>query len=151
MCCMVVPKPMVRGNLEVCAKVTCTFKYLQTMNGTAVARIVVLRPIVSIKGPPAIPPNRADSGIRLPIHDFWNRQMYRWRQYSEPCSRTSRTPASSVGRSRVWILTHKPNRLDWSLSLFASVSPSWFPNYIRGTFPLPSTSLPLITLSLYVV
>jgi hypothetical protein len=44
--------------------------YLQIMNGTAVPRIVVFRPIVSIRGPPATPPNRADSGIRLPIHDF---------------------------------------------------------------------------------
>lgn len=44
--------------------------YLQTMNGSAVARIVVFRPIVSIRGPPAIPPSKADSGIKLPIHDF---------------------------------------------------------------------------------
>jgi hypothetical protein len=81
MCCTVV------------RKVTCRVKYLHTMNGTAVARIVVLRPIVSIKGPPAIPPNRADSGIRLPIHDFWKRQMYRWRHFNEPCTSASGTPS----------------------------------------------------------
>ena len=68
---VVMQKSVVRGNLEgVCGRSRVLVGYLQTMNGTAVARIVVLRPIVSIKGPPAIPPNKADSGIRLPIHDF---------------------------------------------------------------------------------
>lgn len=41
------------------------------MNGMAVDKMVVLRPMVSIRGPPAIPPIRAHSGIKLPIHDAW--------------------------------------------------------------------------------
>lgn len=47
----------------------CNIVYLHRVNGMAVDRIVVRRPIVSINGPPAIPPTRAQSGIKLPIHD----------------------------------------------------------------------------------
>ena len=39
------------------------------MKGTAVARIVALLPIVSINGPPAMPPMSAARGIKLPIHE----------------------------------------------------------------------------------
>lgn len=76
--CIVMPNHVSRGNLEaLCRRLhvlsVCYLSsalYLQTMNGSAVARIVVFRPIVSIRGPPAIPPSKADSGIKLPIHDF---------------------------------------------------------------------------------
>jgi len=59
-----------------------TLIYSQIMKGSPVERIVVFLPIVSIRSPPAIPPNRADSGIKLPIHDFWNSHMYRWLQHN---------------------------------------------------------------------
>ena len=44
-------------------------EYLQTMKGTAVARMVVLLPMPSMRGPPAMPPPSALSGITLPIQD----------------------------------------------------------------------------------
>lgn len=42
------------------------------MKGIPVARIVVFLPMDSIRGPPAMPPISAASGMRLPIHEPCN-------------------------------------------------------------------------------
>lgn len=43
--------------------------YLQIIKGIPVASIVVFLPMDSIRGPPAMPPMSAASGMRLPIHE----------------------------------------------------------------------------------
>lgn len=49
--------------------------YLQKRKGTAVRRMVVRLPSMSMAGPPTIPPKIANSGIKLLIQENCNNQF----------------------------------------------------------------------------
>lgn len=49
--------------------------YLHVRKGTAVTRMVVRLPSMSMAGPPTIPPKIANSGIKLPIQENCNNQF----------------------------------------------------------------------------
>lgn len=50
--------------------------YLHVRKGTAVTRMVVRLPSLSMAGPPTIPPKIANSGIKLPIQENCNNQLF---------------------------------------------------------------------------
>lgn len=49
--------------------------YLHIRKGTAVSRMVVRLPSLSMAGPPKIPPKMANSGIKLLIQENCNNQL----------------------------------------------------------------------------